>query len=140
MTLHYRVSAVVDEALREVISTFDGRPATLTIGNGDLAPPLEQRLLGLAEGVRCSFDIPADEGFGPRKAELVQSVSAATFAANADADETYVPGDVVQFTSPEGMRFSGVLKQRDDRQVLVDFNHPLAGLPLRFDVQVVGVL
>lgn len=140
VTLHYRLAVVVDEALREVVSTFDAQPATLTIGAGDLAPPLEQRLLGLAEGARRSFDIAAEDGFGPRKDELVQSVSAATFAANADADETYAPGDMVAFTSPEGLRFSGVVKQRDAQQVLVDFNHPLAGLSLRFDVQIVGVL
>lgn len=140
VTLHYRLAVVVDEALREVVSTFDAQPATLTIGAGDLAPALEQRLLGLAEGARCSFDIAADESFGPRNDELVQSVSAATFAANTDAHESCMPGDMVAFTSPDGLRFSGVVRQRDAQQVQVDFNHPLAGLPLRFDVQIIGVL
>lgn len=140
VTLHYRLAVVVDEALREVVSTFGAQPATLTIGAGDLAPPLEQRLLGLEEGEQRSFDIPAAEGFGPRKDELVQAVSAATFETSTDADEDSAPGDVVAFTSPDGLRITGILMRRDAQQATVDFNHPLAGLSLRFDVQIVGVL
>lgn len=139
VTLHYRLAVLGEEALREVVSTFAAQPATLTIGAGDLAPPLEQRLLGLAEGERRSFEIPAG-AFGPRKDELVQSVSAATFAASTDAGDATAPGDVVAFTRPDGLRVAGVLQRRDAEQVTVDFNHPLAGLPLRFEVQILGVL
>jgi FKBP-type peptidyl-prolyl cis-trans isomerase SlpA len=46
----------------------------------------------------------------------------------------------VQFRAPDGQGFSGVLKMHGDSQVVVDFNHPLAGLPLRFAVRVIGVL
>ena len=46
----------------------------------------------------------------------------------------------MQFSSPEGRQFSGVLKQSDADRVVVDFNHPLAGMPIQFAVQVVGVL
>jgi FKBP-type peptidyl-prolyl cis-trans isomerase SlpA len=54
--------------------------------------------------------------------------------------ETYEPGDIVQFRAPDGQQFSGVLKEHGVEQVVVDFNHPLAGLSLRFEVRVIGVL
>jgi FKBP-type peptidyl-prolyl cis-trans isomerase SlpA len=46
----------------------------------------------------------------------------------------------VEFNAPDGLRFSGVLKRHGDDRVVVDFNHPLAGLPVRFSVRVIGVL
>jgi FKBP-type peptidyl-prolyl cis-trans isomerase SlpA len=140
VTLHYRIAVLVDGSEREVMSTFDAQPATLTIGTGDLAGPLEARLLGLEEGARAQFELPAGEGFGARSADLVQSLSSSAFSANADPTQDYAAGDIVQFASPEGLQFSGVLKQRDADRVVVDFNHPLAGMPIRFAVHVVGVL
>jgi FKBP-type peptidyl-prolyl cis-trans isomerase SlpA len=140
VTLHYRIAVLVDGAEREVMNTFGAQPATLTIGAGELAEPLEARLLGLEEGTRQQFELSAGEGFGARSPDLVQSLSSSVFNANADPTQDYVAGDIVQFASPEGLQFSGVLKQRDDYRVVVDFNHPLAGMPIRFAVHVVGVL
>jgi FKBP-type peptidyl-prolyl cis-trans isomerase SlpA len=138
--LHYRIAVVLDGEEREVMSTFDAKPATLTVGAGEFAAPLEARLIGLAEGDRARFDLAAGEGFGQRSAELVQRLACATFDAHVDADVEYRPGDVVELASPDGRRVSGVLKERGGEGVVVDFNHPLAGLPVRFDVQVVGIL
>lgn len=140
VTLHYRLAAVVDGAEREVVSTLGGRPATVQLGGGHLAGGLEARLVGLAEGDEATFEVAPEEAFGARNPELVQKVSRAAFDANAEAGEDFLPGDVVEFNGPDGSRVAGVLKHRDDRHVLVDFNHPLAGLPLRFSVRVIGVL
>lgn len=120
--------------------THEGQPATLQLGGGHLAAGLEARLLGLSEGEEASFELAAAEAFGERNADLVQTLSRATFEANADPDGEYLAGDVVEFNRGDGTRFAGVLKQRDERKVVVDFNHPLAGLPLRFSVRVIGVL
>jgi FKBP-type peptidyl-prolyl cis-trans isomerase SlpA len=139
VTLHYRIAVRVDGAEREVASTFGDRPATLTVGAGALAEPLEARLLGLAEGARMHFELAPGEGYGERNPALVQAVSAALLRAHA-ADADAAPGDVVHFRSPEGHAVAGVVKQRDGERAVVDFNHPLAGLPVRFDVHVVGVL
>ena len=140
VTLHYRLAVVADGEEREVVSTLALKPATLQIGGGQLAPELEQRLIGLDEGARASFDLDAGQAYGQRHADLVQTLSRSTFDANADPDTDYLPGDVVEFRAPDGGRFSGVLKSRGESQVVVDFNHPLAGLPVRFSVQVIGVL
>jgi FKBP-type peptidyl-prolyl cis-trans isomerase SlpA len=140
VTLHYRLAAVVDGAEREVVSTLGGHPATVQLGGGHLAGGLEARLVGLAEGDEATFEVAPEEAFGARNPELVQKVSRAAFDGNAEAGDDFSPGDVVEFNGPDGGRVAGVLKHRDDRHVLVDFNHPLAGLPLRFSVQVIGVL
>ncbi len=122
------------------MNTDGGHPATLQLGGGHLAAGLEAKLLGLAEGDEASFELPAAQAFGERNPQLVQGLSRAAFDANADAQGDYAPGDVIGFTGPDGGRLAGVLKERDDRQVLVDFNHPLAGMSVRFSVRVIGVL
>lgn len=139
VTLHYRLAVTGDGVEREVVSTFDTRPATLQVGAGQFAPSLEGCLLGLTEGAQAAFDLPLD-AFGVRKPELVQALSRAAFDANAAADGDYAPGAVVEFNAPKGGRFAGVLKEFGERRVVVDFNHPLAGRPLKFSVHVIGVL
>jgi FKBP-type peptidyl-prolyl cis-trans isomerase SlpA len=140
VTLHYRIAVRLDGNEHEVVSTFDARPATVQVGAGQFSEALEQRLIGLEEGQEANFDLAAGEAFGHRAADLVQGLSRATFDANADPGTEYVPGDVIEFNAPDGLRFSGVLKQHGDDSVIVDFNHPLAGLPVRFSVRVIGVL
>ncbi len=140
VTLHYRIAVTVDGAEREVVSTFDAQPATLTVGSGVMAAPLEACLLGLEEGSSERFELAAGAGFGARNPELVQTLSTSAFDANADPSVDSMPGDVVRFSSPEGMQVSGVLKQRDAERVVMDFNHPLAGMPVSFAVRIVGVL
>ncbi len=140
VTLHYRIAVQLDGNEHEVVSTFDTRPATVQVGAGQFSDALERRLIGLEEGQDATFELPAGEAFGQRNGELVQTLSRATFDTNADPGTQYVPGDVVEFQAPDGLRFSGVLKQHGDDRVVVDFNHPLAGLPVRFSVKVIGVL
>jgi FKBP-type peptidyl-prolyl cis-trans isomerase SlpA len=140
VTLHYRIAVELDGNEHEVVSTFDARPATVQIGAGQFSEALEDRLLGLEEGQEATFDLAAGDAFGHRNGELVQTLTRATFDANADPAVEYVPGDVVEFNAPDGLRFSGVLKQHGSDRVVVDFNHPLAGLPVRFTVRVIGVL
>lgn len=140
VTLHYRIAVQLDGNEHEVVSTFDARPATVQIGAGQFSEALEQRLIGLDEGQEAAFDLAAGDAFGHRSAELVQTLTRAAFDANADPGVEYVPGDVVEFSAPDGLRFSGVLKHNGDDRVVVDFNHPLAGLPVRFSVRVIGVL
>ena len=140
MTLHYRLAALVEGTEREVVSTLGGHPATLQLGGGHLAAGLEARLEGLGEGDEATFELAPAEAFGERSPELVQVLSRAAFDAHAGADGNYLAGDVVEFNAPHGGRLAGVLKRSDERQVVVDFNHPLAGLPVRFSVRVIGVL
>ena len=138
LTLHYRLCGP-DGA--DIINTFNDKPATLTLGSGELTPAMEQRLIGLEQGTRTAFDLPKDEAFGPHNAEMVQWVARKLLAELGDPHEVYCEGDVVQFPTPDGMAsYAGVVRQVEDTRVLFDFNHPLAGQAVRFEVQVIGVL
>lgn len=140
LTLHYRLTLPDNGA--DVINTFEGKPATLQLGIGQLSEGLERCLLGLADGEHRVFDLPEGEAFGPRNPDLVQRVSHAMLERESTADEagSYEPGDLVEFNAPNGGSFAGVLKSIDDEGALFDFNHPLAGKPVRFEVKILGVL
>jgi FKBP-type peptidyl-prolyl cis-trans isomerase SlpA len=138
LTLHYRLSAADGS---ELINTFDDKPATLSLGTGELAPAIEARLIGLAEGTHTRFDLAPGEAFGERNPELLQRVKLALLHQLGDPDEPYGVGDVVQFPTPDGQgSYAGLVREVGDDWLLFDFNHPLAGQPLSFEVQVIGVL
>ncbi len=139
LTLHYRLAGPAGD----VINTFGGLPATLSLGTGELAPAVEERLLGMAEGTRATFELPAGAAFGERNPDMQQWLARKVLNELGDAMEQYTIGDVVQFPTPDGTgTFAGtVLQVREgDGAVLFDFSHPLAGLPVTFEVQLIGVL
>ena len=138
LTLHYRLAGPQGD----VVNTFGGKPATLSLGAGELSPVLEQRLVGLAEGARAAFDIPAGEAFGERNLDMIQWLARKELDAMGDPQERYAVGDVIHLPTPDGQgQFAAVVQAvRDDGALRLDFNHPLAGQPVTFEVQVIGVL
>ena len=143
LTLHDRLAGLGPAGQgRQIINTFDDKPATLSLGTGELSPALESRLIGLTEGVRARFELAAGEAFGPRSPDLVQWVARKLLDELGDPLERYAPGDVVQFPTPDGAgQYAGaVLQVGPDGAVQFDFNHPLAGQAVEFEVQVIGVL
>ena len=135
LTLHYRIT--LDEAPHtEVLSTFGGHPATLVLGSGELAPALECCLIGAPTGTPQVFQLEAGEAFGRHRDDLLQKIPAQAFP-----DPTAVAaGQVVEFSGPGGARYPGLVKSFEDGVALVDFNHPLAGRPVRFEVEILAVL
>ena len=138
LTLHYRLAGPQGD----VVNTFGGKPATLSLGAGELSPAVEQRLIGLAEGARTAFDIPAGEAFGERNPDMIQWLARKELDAMGDPQERYAVGDVIHLPTPDGQgQFAAVVQAvRDDGALRLDFNHPLAGQPVTFEVQVIGVL
>lgn len=138
LTLHYRLSGPQGD----VVSTFDGPPATLSLGQGELAPAIEQRLIGLKEGTRTVLELKPGEAFGERNPDMIQWLARQELDELGDPDENYAVGDVVHLPTPDGEgRFAAVvLAVRDDGALRLDFNHPLAGQPVRFEVQLIGVM
>ena len=137
LTLHYRL-ATADGT--DLVTTFNGTPATLLLGQGQLAPFLESRLIGLPEGAQQSFQLSAAEAFGERNPDLIQAVSKATLAENSVPDADYKVGELIEFNAPKGGRFAGVLLEMRETTALFDFNHPLAGQALQFEVKLISVL
>ncbi len=154
LTLHYRLGGPAGD----IINTFNDKPATLSLGTGELSPAVEQCLLGMQEGTRASFNLPAGAAFGERNPAMQQWVAAKLLRELGDAQEVYRVGDVVQFPTPDGQgSYAGVVLQvggakegapegaqgkeaAKEGGVLFDFNHPLAGQPVSFEVHVIGVL
>jgi len=143
--LHYRLAGPEGD----IINTFGGQPATLTLGAGELTPAVEQRLLGLGEGDHAVFELAAGEAFGERNPGLRHWVARTLLDQMGDADASWQVGDVVQFPTPAGLgRYAGSVQQVGrrgaedgaDDAVLFDFNHPLAGQPVTFEVRLIGVL
>ena len=138
LTLHYRLAGPDGQ---DVVNTFADKPATLSLGTGQLAPAIEQHLLGLPEGAHESFDLPAGAAFGERNPDMLQRVKLSLLHQLGDPDADYGVGDVVQFPTPDGLgQYAGVVRDSGADWLLFDFNHPLAGQPVRFEVKLLGVL
>ncbi len=132
MTLHF--SVLLDSG-EEIDSTRRGEPATFAVGDGSLLPGFEQALFGLTPGSDAQLRIPAANAFGEPREQNVRFMPRAQFAAGIAPE----PGLVVSFSSPEG-ELPGVVKSIQGDLVVVDFNHPLAGRDLIFDVSIIDVV
>lgn len=138
LTLHYRLAGPDGTP---IVDTFIDKPATLSLGSGQLAPAIEERLIGLAEGAHERFDLPPGAAFGERNPALVQRVKTTLLRDLGDPDAVYSVGDVVQFPTPTGEgSYAGVVREVGSDWLLFDFNHPLAGQPVRFEVKLVGIM
>jgi len=141
LTLHYRI--VIESgpgAGSTFIDTFSGRPGTLQMGAGQWSPGMEQALVGRSEGESFSVILDASQAYGERNPDLLQWVSHEMLKEHAGEDVVFEPGDMVSFTAPNGAQYSGVFKEMTSEGALFDFNHPLAGLTLRLDVNIIGVI
>jgi FKBP-type peptidyl-prolyl cis-trans isomerase SlpA len=131
VTLHYRLSCGGEE----VVSTFDDAPETFALGSGELEPRLEALLLGLAAGAHRVLELGPGEAFGDRDPNLLQHLPRADFPPSLQP----VPGNQADFPLPNGQTFTATILAVDDQRVELDFNHPLAGLPLTFEVRILAV-
>ena len=145
LTLHYRLTG---PGAVDTVNTFDHTPATLTLGQGQLSPTLEALLIGLEEGVRRRFDLPAGAAFGARNPALLRRVSRSVVEQTRDVPGPEpIPGDMLRLrlaTGGEGAAglLTALVREVDAEQdaLLLDFNHPLADCATTFEVQILAVL
>ncbi len=141
VTLHYRIELLTGPAAGTVfVDTFLDRPATLQMGVGQWAPGLEALMQDQPEGAHFTRDLPAAQAYGERNPDLLQWIARDEMTRNAPPETTFEAGDLVEFVAPNGGRYSGVLKALEPDAALFDFNHPLAGIDLQLEVQILGVL
>jgi FKBP-type peptidyl-prolyl cis-trans isomerase SlpA len=133
VTLHYRL-ALADDS--ELMSTFSGNPATLQLGNGELAPTLEACLDGVAVGERHVFLLEAEQAFGAHNERLLHRLARSALPPGV---EPQLHG-MIEFEAGPGQKYAGTVREMDEAGVLVDFNHPLAGKSVRFEVEIIGIL
>lgn len=133
VTLHYRI--LLDDG-SEAVSTFDLSPATLQMGSGQLAESLENLMIGLAAGDRREWRLEPANAFGEHNPRLVERISRSALPAEIDLKEN----SLVEFGAPDGNGFAGFCRELDDESAVFDFNHPLAGKTITFEVRIIGVL
>lgn len=132
VTLHFQLS-LEDGSI--IDSTFEKAPAEFTVGDGKLLPGFENKLIGLVAGQQQAFTVLPEEGFGQPNPNNVQSFNPDIF----DKDMELAEGLVVSFADANKAELPGVVKSISAEEVLVDFNHPLAGRNIRFEVDIIAV-
>ena len=131
VTLHF---ALKFENGDVIDSNFDKDPATFTIGDSSLLPGFERSLFGLKAGDERGFEILPEQGFGTPNEQNIQVLPRSQFEG-MDLDI----GILVIFKDAAGGEMPGVVKAFDDQQVTINFNHPLAGKVILFEVKIINV-
>lgn len=116
----------------EVDSNFGGEAVSFAIGDGSLLPGFERRIIGMQSGERKLFQVPPEEAFGQPNENNVQRVPRDGFDESLELEL----GLVCSFADASGGELPGMIVGFDDSEVTVDFNHPLAGHTILFDVQI----
>ncbi|MGI1678809.1 MAG: peptidylprolyl isomerase [Cellvibrionaceae bacterium] len=132
VTLHFAIKlddgSIVD-------SNFDKKPATFVVGDKNLLDGFEKLLHGLAAGEKATFDVLPEQGFGQRNPNNIQEIPRDAFDAGMELTE----GLVVSFADANNNELPGAVQSFTDDVVIVDFNHPLSGRNLIFDVEIIEV-
>jgi FKBP-type peptidyl-prolyl cis-trans isomerase SlpA len=132
ITLHFSLS-LEDGSL--VDSNFDKDPAACVFGDGKLLPGFELALTGLVAGAEQTIIIEPENGFGQHNPSNIQEFSRKDFADSLDIEV----GLLISFADANKAELPGVVIDFDEKIVIVDFNHPLAGHTVSFKVKILSV-
>ncbi|AWX98815.1 peptidylprolyl isomerase [Marinomonas primoryensis] len=130
VTLHFELSL---EDGQIVDSNFAQIPASFVFGDGSLLPDFELALLGMSVGQEASYVMSPEKAFGAHNTSNLQRMPRSQFAM--DLEE----GMVISFADMKKNELPGVIADIEEKEVVVDFNHPLAGRSLTFRVQIVAI-
>lgn len=116
----------------ELVDSTEGKPATFEVGDGNLLPGFEHALFGLRAGDNSRLSLGPDSAFGQRDEANVRVMDRAEFPQ----ETLLVEGLVFSFAEPQRTELPGVIVKIEDDKVWVDFNHPLSGRDISFDVTI----
>jgi FKBP-type peptidyl-prolyl cis-trans isomerase SlpA len=117
-------------------STYQmGKPAKLIIGDGSLSENFESCLLGLKAGDKNSIELKAVDAFGLSNPDNIHYMDRAKFVGEAEVEV----GTIMAFNGPDGIEIPGIITEMAGDSVTVDFNHPLAGRDVIFDVEIISI-
>ena len=118
-----------------VESSFDDEPVSFVVGDGTLDKGLELALLGLVADDKQTLTLMPGQAFGRRDEAALQRVPKAQFAEDMLLEQ----GQIIGFSSEDGEEVAGAIIEIEDDHVQVDFNHPLAGREIEFEVHILAV-
>ena len=117
-------------------STFEDEPLTFTMGDGTLEEGLELGLYGLRAGNTQRLVLEPGQAFGLHDPSKLHQLSRSEFSDELELE----PGVIIGFDTPAGEELSGTIISLTDETVDVDFNHPLAGRVVVFEVEIITVV
>lgn len=129
--VHYRGTL---EDGSEFDSSEGREPLEFTIGSGQVIPGFESAVAELGVGESATVTLDAENAYGPHHPDAIQVVPVTAFT-----DDPY-EGAVVQLIGPNGERLAATIAQVEEDDVTLDFNHPLAGKDLTFEIELVEVV
>nr|WP_051091022.1 FKBP-type peptidyl-prolyl cis-trans isomerase [Kushneria aurantia] len=133
VTIHFTLRL---EDGSEVDTTRGKRAAEFAFGDGNLPPGFEKPIRGMRAGDTRTVEVAPEHAFGPWNPHNVQRLKRSDFSNQDELEE----GVVMSFADPAGGgELPGVVRAMDEQGVEVDFNHPLAGRTLTFEVEVLEV-
>ena len=135
VTLNYRLK---DENLDGTLieETYGKNPLVFLYGAGGMLPKFEENISGLKQGDKFSFTIKASEAYGETNEQAIIEVSKEAF----NNDKSLIQlGKSLPMQDKDGNKFDGIIVEIKDESVMMDFNHPLAGVNLFFEGDVVDV-
>ena len=117
-----------------------GKPLEFICGAGMLLPKFEGAIIGKEPGEKVSFTLEPKDGYGEVIAEAIVELPKTIFMIDGKvAEEMLFVGNIVPMSDAEGHRMNGIIKEVKDETIMMDFNHPMAGKTLNFEVEVVSV-
>ncbi|MCC5452641.1 MULTISPECIES: FKBP-type peptidyl-prolyl cis-trans isomerase [Gammaproteobacteria] len=111
------------------------KPAKTQLGDGSLSPAFEAQLLGLQAGDKKTFTLAPEDAYGTPNPDNIYYVDRSKFSADAPAKV----GSIIGFAMPDGSELPGLVREVVGDSVTIDFNHPLAGQTLTFNIEIVQV-
>ena len=133
VTMHF--SMYLEDGSVADSTKVNNLPGTVKIGDGTLSQGFESALFGLKANDQKKFTLPADDAFGEANPANIYVMPVAQFPADLALQE----GLIVEFDQPNGVSLPGIVRKLDETGVTVDFNHPLAGQAVTFDVEIVEI-
>lgn len=118
----------------------EGAPLQFVCGTGMLLPKFEEAIMGKEVGEKVEFTLAPADGYGEVNPEAVVELPKSLFEVEGVvAEDLLVEGNHIPMADAAGNRMVGVVKSVTEEGVMMDFNHPMAGATLNFEVEVVAV-
>ncbi|HCG9609938.1 TPA: FKBP-type peptidyl-prolyl cis-trans isomerase [Vibrio parahaemolyticus] len=133
VTLHFTIK-MKDGSVADSTHNM-GKPAKFVMGDGSLSENFEQCLVGLQSGENKAIELKAQDAFGMPNPDHIHHMDRTKFVGETEVEV----GTIMAFSGPDGMEIPGIITEIAGDSVTVDFNHPLAGQDVTFEVEILSV-
>ena len=134
VTVHY--VGTLDDGQEFDNSHKRGEPLTFTIGSGQMIPGFEANVIGMKKGESKNFTLSPDEAYGQVRENLFQTFQRTQFPPDFEIQV----GSMINVPTNDGQIFPATINFADEENVVLDFNHPMAGKNLNFDIEVINII